>query len=193
MTLRPAAGGKAASLKLLQGAVPAHLLAGPRDLVTVTDLPRAGDKTFSGVDGIRLRLEEIGPHIGHTTLVRVALNGGPGWNYDADVDRFELTDARGRPYRIPVPTFLSPVFVPEPRPEDLAWLTVNPQAGFPGGLPWGAVALRRFGGLGLRPWVGGALRFVGDPGLGPPAKLILFRYRRTLAEVPFEFRDLPLP
>jgi hypothetical protein len=37
------------------------------------------------------------------------------------------------------------------------------------------------------------VRFVADKNLGPPAKLTLFRHRRVRAEVPFEFRDLPLP
>jgi WD40 repeat protein len=35
--------------------------------------------------------------------------------------------------------------------------------------------------------------WAGWPGIGPPAKLTLYHYKRVRTEVPFEFHDLPLP
>ena len=39
----------------------------------------------------------------------------------------------------------------------------------------------------------GTLSFSADGELGPPAKLTFFTYRRVRTELPFEFRDVPLP
>ena len=96
---------------------------------------------------------------------------------DAEVGaRFVLADERGRLF-VRGPESLSP----SPGQRELAWL-----AGM-GKMPWAALAgavpgSRR-----------GTLRFQRPPGTGKPITLSLERSRFVSREVPFEFRDVPLP
>jgi hypothetical protein len=103
--------------------------------------------------------------------------------------RFEVIGARGRPYG-GTPAGLSPGAPRVPRPEHLALFGTAPDGGL-AGLPWAALGVQAEQAV-RRTWFGD-LTFTGEEDAGPPAKLVLYRFRRARAEVPFEFRNLPLP
>jgi hypothetical protein len=103
----------------------------------------------------------------------------------------ELLDAQGRAYR-PVAANLSPVQLTEPEAEHLALLGVAPSATFPAQLPWMPLALNGRPQT-ESPWLGGTVQFAADEERGPATKLIWYGDRRQRAELPFEFRDVPIP
>ena len=167
-----------------------------RDLATATELGKAQGVPFSG-GGVRLSVQSVqtfsnGPISQKTTMVVVALDGGPAWAYDASSQGFELTDAESRRIR-PAWANVNPVGLNRrwPGPEELAVFGAASGAGLPGALPWAALALNA-------PQAGhgwtASLQFVTPDTVNlSTAKLTFYRYRRLRTELPFEFRDLPLP
>jgi hypothetical protein len=81
--------------------------------------------------------------------------------------------------------------VREPEAEDLLWLSGAPYGTFPAQVPWAAL-ITGSAKLNRRRWIGSAQWFTQDP-IVAPARLTLFRFDRLRTELPFEFRDLPLP
>ena len=125
----------------------------------------------------------------------MSLDGGPDWTYDAASQGFELIDEEGRRIR-PAWVNVNPIGLVgpvrrRPRPTELAVFGGSPAAGFPGALPWAALALNA-----PNPdhgWTG-SLQFALPDKLDlSKAKLTFYHYRRVRTELPFEFHDLPLP
>jgi hypothetical protein len=103
-----------------------------------------------------------------------------------------LTDRHGRVVQTTILT-LNPSLqnVRELEAEDLLWLSGAPQGGFPAQLPWAALAPNARN-LTRRTW-SGFVQFSTPEALDSPAQLTLFRFEGRRTELPFEFRDLPLP
>ena len=170
--------------------LPVEVTTDRRDLATATELGIAKGKTFSG-DGVRLSVQGV-QSFGNSAIVALSLDGGPAWAYDATSMSFELTDADGRRIR-PTWVNLNPVGQVRrwPGAAVLAALSGAPEAGFPGALPWAALAPNA-----SRPeqaWAG-SVQFVSSDNMDlSKAKLTFYHYRRLRTELPFEFHDLPLP
>ena len=178
------------SLKRLKGVLPVEVMTDRRDLATAAELGKAQGKTFGG-NGVRLSVQSV-QGFGNGAMVTLSLDGGPPWAYDAASMSFELTDADGRRIR-PTWVNLNPVGQVRRRPGSavLAVLSGAPAAGFPGALPWAALAPNA-----SRPepvWTG-SVQFVSPDNMDlSKAKLTFYHYRRLRTELPFEFHDLPLP
>jgi hypothetical protein len=108
-----------------------------------------------------------------------------------DLD-LRLTDAKGREHRTAFLTTNSVARgVRELEAADLLWLSGPSQGAFPAALPWAALA-QASRPLNRRQWTGWA-QFSLPERLAAPARLTLSRFERLRTELPFEFRDLPLP
>jgi hypothetical protein len=159
-----------------------------RDLLTVEDLDNAAGKTFGGMEGARMVVQRVQVQ-GAIVTVHLRLTGGEAWGDNVRRDLLELIDSRGRRYRtFPALREMVPL---EARLDDLGLLAGAVQTGFPAHLPWTSLALRP--GRQRFPWLGGTVAFSLDAPLRPPLKLILYTARRVQTELPFEFRDVPLP
>jgi hypothetical protein len=187
----PAPSQRGGTLKLVKGFLSADAEVERRELVAVNELSQAEGKTFAGPGGARLTVQRVQRQYGYIQI-GVALTGGPGWSYDPNVHRFELTDTQGRPCREPPYSSLTPIPRREACPGDVALLAACPPGGLPAVLPWPALADHIRDQAGPR-WVGGQVQFVAEGPAGPPAKLVFYSFRRVRAEVPFELHDVPLP
>jgi hypothetical protein len=166
----------------LRGVLPVEVGVGRQDLVSAGGLAKAVGRAFVGGEGTCLTVQQVRP-AGRAATAQVVLSGGAGWSYDPATMYFELLGARGRPYGRP--TVRMSAVPPAPRPEHVALFAAA------AGAPWAALALHpeRVDG---RRWAVD-LSFAAEEDVGPPAKLVLYRCRRVRTEVPFEFRDVPLP
>ena len=184
----PHSGG---TLKVLRGVLPVEVMARRQDLAVVPDLGRSEGKTVEGADGMRLSIVRVQSK-GAQLSAAFSIDAGPGWAFDPNGQGFELSDGQGRRIRaVGVSASLSG---PPPRPpghEELEVLGGDPTAGFPGGLPWAALAAYARGSEGR--WAGSA-QFVLPEKTDPAAlTLTFYRYQRLRRDLPFEFHDLPLP
>jgi hypothetical protein len=127
---------------------------------------------------------------GNHVLVLCAIQANALGFFDANIYRFELTDAQERHFTPQSPVSYS--LVPTWRVTDSLLLSGGLISGGVASLPWNGIALRPVP-LGQSPRLLQSLVFVRPKGAGPPARLILNAIRRVKAEIPFEFRDLPLP
>jgi WD40 repeat protein len=180
-------------LKRLKGVLPVEVMTERRDLVTATDIGKAQGKTFTR-DGVQLHIQSVqgssnGPGL-QQAMVILSLNGQRNWAYDAASQRFELIDAEGRRFRLTWAKLSASARV-RPEPAELAMFAAAPGAGFPGALPWAALAIND-----SRPahtWTG-SLQFPTTDKIDlSTAKLIFYQHRRVRTDLPFEFHDLPLP
>ncbi len=186
--------GLARSTRLarLSGVLPVDVAIRERERLVVPDVTTSVGKVFAGRGRARLVVRGVQAR-GNVQLVGLALTGGAGWVYSPSQLRLTLTDAAGRPYRSFVPP-LKPTPAQGVCPDDLAVFGVAPQAGFQAGLLWAGLAtIDALFGEAEESWVGGTAQFVADEGVGPPHRLTLTTFQRRRVEVPFEFRDVPLP
>jgi eukaryotic-like serine/threonine-protein kinase len=185
----PLRGG---TLKRLRIVLPVEVMARPRDLLTAADFAIPSGKTFAGNDGVRLKVHSVIVSGGEAVQVQFAVSVRDGRLLDPNGLGLRLIDAMGREHQ---PTFLNIQMMVtttrEPEAEDLLWWSGSPQGPFPGQFPWAALApdSRKLNRL---QWTGHA-RFATQEPLGAAAKLTLFQFDRLRTELPFEFRDLPLP
>jgi WD40 repeat protein len=176
------------TLKLARGTLPVEVMVARQDLVTVTDLGKAKGQAFHGEEGVRLTIRNV-EQLGNRLAVQFTMTAPAGWTYKATLRGFDLIDGKGQRFHSTAPN-LSVVRRSEVRPEDLAWLGAAPGGGFPANVPWTTLAMA--GGKGPTEWTGTVDFFLSEK-MGPDAKLIFYRGERVRAELPFEFRDLPLP
>jgi hypothetical protein len=186
----PVPSKRGGQLTGLKGVVPVEVVVRRRNLVTVGQLSDAKGKTYWGADGTSLTIEDVSHQLydngaGH---VQVVVSGPDGWTYDSNRVGFELVDARGRRCSSSY-NYLGQQPRRQLRPDDLAWFSAAPAAGFPAPVPWSAVA--RAGRLTWQ-WTG-TLSFQWSGQREAPVKLVLFSFERLRTEVPFAFHDLPLP
>jgi WD40 repeat protein len=172
------------TLKLLRVALPVEALVRRQDLGTVDLGKGPAGRSLPLPGGARLGIQDVRRQA-RGLEVWVTLTTTAAWPYDERRHNFELIDAQGRRHR---PVFgdrlLPGPARPELRPDDLALL-----GGPPGSVPWGGLALRA---ARPHPWLTGRLLFRPEEGL-EKCKLVFFEATRLRAELPFEFRDLPLP
>ena len=181
------------ALKRVKGVLPVEVMTDRNDLATAKELGKAEGKTFAG-DGMRLGVQNVQQGVGGGQQVTVSfvLDAAPGWAYQPAVQGFDLTDGQGRQFR-PSWVNVSPVGPTRraARPEDLAVMAGTPEAGFPGGLPWAALALNAH--EPEQRWSGTAQFYSPEKVDLSTATFTFYRYRRVRTELPFEFHDLPLP
>jgi WD40 repeat protein len=188
-------GDRGGRLQDLKGVLPVEVLAHRQDLLTVADLPRAKGKTFQGARGVGVTITNVQHQQFGLAIVQLTLTGPANWAYDASRHEFDLVDAQGQRFR-PFYKGLTRQRRRQVIPDDLAWLSLSPGAGFPAQLPWGALA--NAGQNGSWQWTGQIQFQLPGPfqpagALAPPAKLVFYSAERLRAELPFEFHDLPLP
>jgi hypothetical protein len=179
-------------LKVVRGVLPVETAGRREDLATVADLGKAEGKTTAGEAGLRLTIQRV-QNLGPQATVWFTLDDRSEETYRPTTHSFELTDGRGRVWRTTGYSVYPVSLVPPPvaAAGELGLLGAAPGAGFPGGLPWGALAARTRDAD--RRWGGNVLFSPPEKTDLTTAKLTFYRYRRLRAEVPFEFHDLPLP
>jgi WD40 repeat protein len=186
----PVRGG---TLKHLKIVLPVQIVARREDVLTVTDLAKAGGKTLFGGEGIHLKIQSVSGLGNNGCNVQFAVSAPAGLSLDPNNLGLRLTDARGHDH--PATNFFVNSFaaqtIREPEAEDLLWLSGPPQGAFLTSLPWAALA-RGSRNRDRRQWTGFA-QFFSPEAVGQPLKLTLFRFERLRTELPFDFRDLPLP
>ena len=163
-----------------------------RDVLTASDLAKAGDKSFTGADGVRLKVEFVKVVGTNSINVQFAVSAPEGYVLDPKNLELRVTDAKGVEHR-PNIVILNPVLrlIRVPEAEDLVWLSGSPQGAFPAQIQWAALAPGSPQ-LNRREWSGNAQFSTTGP-IGAPAKHTLFRFERLRTELPFEYRNLPLP
>jgi hypothetical protein len=151
--------------------------------------PERGKQLLPLADGGYLRLTPtpFGPALAPVEIILpagvtldprqwlVELEGETGFQHGGETTRMirgEILQS-GPPRAVPMPF----------RPEDALWLAA-PQAG-----PWAALGLRAQG-QGVH---GAWLRWSGSEPPGPKCRLRVFRIQREIVELPFTFKDVPLP
>jgi hypothetical protein len=179
-------------LKRLKGVVPVEVSVRRRELASVADPEKAAGKESGGA--VRLTVERF-QHAGGQVMAMVSVAADREWSYDVGRSEFEVSDARGRSFstgRVRLVPSAAPgggrlARVREP----VALFGAAPGAGFPAALPWPALA-----GAARRPlprvWKG-TVQFFLPPDAGPLTRLALYGFDRARVDLPFEFRDLPLP
>jgi len=186
----PVRGG---TLKHLKIVLPVEVMARQRDVLTVTDPAKAGGKTFSGDDGVRVKLQAVNGLGTNKVNVQFVVSAPEGHHpLDPNKLGLRLIDAKGGEHPtsfVNINSFAQKFRKPEA--EDILWLGGSPQGGFLAQLPWAALAQDQLN-LNRRQWTGIAQFSTPEP-ISAPAKLTLFRFERLRTELPFEFRDLPLP
>jgi WD40 repeat protein len=176
-------------LKRLEGVVPVEVLTRRKVLAEVKDLEQAGGKSWPAEGGLRLGVAEYrGPQTG---LARITLDleGPPGWHFDPRHHRVEVIDRQGHVWRAP---FQARSRLPDgPYPGQAALLVAAPLLALPAAVPWGGLALARHpaGTARWRVQVG----LYSNPSAPAPDRLRFVEGRLLRAEVPFSFRDVPLP
>jgi len=185
----PVRGGTLKHLKLV---LPVEVLARQQDVLTVADFAKAVGKTFAGDDGVRLKVQFVNGLGTNWVNVQFAVSAPEGPPLDPNKLGMRLLDAKGAEHpasNFNINTFARPFRRPEA--EDILWLSGSPQGGFPALVPWAALAQDHLN-LKRRQWTGWANFSTQEPIIAP-AKLTLFHFERLRTELPFEFRDLPLP
>jgi len=188
----PVRGG---TLKHLKIVLPVEVTA-RRDLLTATYLPGVGGQTFSGGDGVRLTIQAVNAFSLNSVVNSVEVQFTVSVPEDRALDPKTLgarwTGAEGRTHQMrDFNMDSSPKVARDPGAEDLIWLSGSPQNPFPAPLPLAALALgqRKLN----RPQWSGIAHYNTLEAIGSPVQLTLFRSERLRTELPFEFRDLPLP
>jgi len=182
----PVRGG---TLKHLKIVLPVEVMARQRNVLTVTDLVKVSGKTFYGDDGVRMQLQAVNGLGTNRVNVQFAVSAPEGQPLDPNKLGMRLIDAKGGEH--PSVSFNMNSFVRKvrkPEAEDILWLSGSPQGGFLAQLPWAALAQDPLN-LTRRQWSGYALFSTQEP----ISALTLFHFERLRTELPFEFRDLPLP
>ncbi len=186
----PERGGTLKRLKLV---LPVEIMARRRDVLTVTDIAKASGKTFIGDGDVRLTLQTVQVFNFQFVDLRFAVSAPDRVTLEANNFGLRLTDAKGgehQPANFNLNSFRQG---PRRRPkaEDLLWWSGVPLGGFPAPIPWAALSA---GSLNEnRRQLTGFAQFSTLQPIGSTAKLTLFRFDRLRTELPFEFRDLPLP
>jgi hypothetical protein len=191
VALRPPAG-RGGMLKTLKLALPVEVAARRQNVLTVPDFTHAAGRSFSAAAGVRLKVQRVNEFAPNNIQIQLAVSAPEGRDLDPTALGMRWTDAGGRDHE--VSNFrLNNVSqsVREAEGDDFLWLGAAPQAAFPGALPWAALAPRGRPPT-RRQWTGFAQVNAADAG-DLPARLTLYRFERLRTEVPFEFRDLPLP
>jgi hypothetical protein len=188
-------GQREGALRRLKGTLPVEVLLRRQGLVTIPRPDLSVGKTYRAEDG-SLSLTPLAVLPSNMTLILIFhVTTGPSWAFDWSRDVFELRDPWGRHFVATSTSVYPAVGVKRPvEPEELAWLGAVPGAGFPGALPWtalatGAVPLRRH-------WVATGQFHMPRPQPlvhVPPATVTFSRFDGVAAELPFEFYNLPLP
>jgi len=182
----PVRGG---TLKHLKIVLPVEVMARQRDVLTVTDLAKASGKTFAAADGVRVKLQAVTGLGTNRVNVQFAVSAPEGPPLDPSKLGMCLIDAKGGEH--PSSSFNMNSLaqkVRKPEAEDILWLSGSPQGGFLAQFPWAALAQDHLN-LKRRQWSGYALFSTQEP----ISALTLFHFERLRTELPFEFRDLPLP
>ncbi len=168
--------------------LPVEVLVRRQDLVVVPGPVRASGKRFLLSDGSQLRLTHVSRR-GRWLTVGVELTSSAAVPFDRERHVFELV-VQGRRRR---PYFEGGLFRTGSRPawgpEGLLLAGGPPGGGLPGALPWAGLALNPPAGRTV--WAGSLQFETGEATAGLKLALVHFERRRT--ELPFEFRDLPLP
>jgi WD40 repeat protein len=168
----------------LRGVLPVEVLAGREDLLTIPN-PLQSRRVLT-LRGGWLRVGAA-QRAGQVVQIPLLVRGPDRGRLDLSELQGELTDSKGRTW-LAYPALVAhglqtPV---DFWPEDLTLLG----GGMSGG-GWAGLELMASRGKPFQATVW--LRFGERSGVGPGAKLVLYRTRRVRTEVPFEFRDLKLP
>jgi hypothetical protein len=178
-------------LKSLRGKLPVQVPVRRQELASFSDPGQAAGKSISIPDeGLRLTLQESRT-IGGLLNVKFQLAAPPNWRHIPGRELFELTDRRGQKRQALRVQFLANP--PANRPATgvaLDLLAGTPQAGFPGSVPWPGLA--RWGESLKQHW-SVQVQFVLPAGVEPEARLSFATVDWAATELPFEFRDLPVP
>jgi hypothetical protein len=165
-------------LKELQGTLALQVQTAPEPLVTVDNILQAGGQTFKGEDGSTIRVIETRPDDRGRFVVwlemapprRELIFGGVPARIVFSAGRFG-----GQPTVVPL-TLVEPeqflLFDAQGKPFPLA-NQVRPEAGGNG-----------------RAW---EFTLTYQPGRGVPARLVYVGRRTVSIDVPFTFKDIPLP
>jgi hypothetical protein len=189
LEFRPAAQ-RGGTVKNVRGVLPVEVMVQRQDLVTVADVEKAVGRTIQGNNGFRLTVKAA-RRTRFRIDVQLALTVSPGWQYHAESYGIDVLDGQNF-YRCSNPYFNRAVRR-EARPEDLAWLGVEPSSGFPANVPWLTLAMSgNKGNVGPTQWEG-VFSFPLADDAGTDLKLVFYGFERAWTEVPFEFHDLPLP
>jgi WD40 repeat protein len=188
VTLRPAPGSK--KLPICKGVLPVQIRSRHRTLLTIKDLAGAVGKTFLADDGLKIMIQRVDLRTGQVS-VQFSAATKDATPFDANAHVLRLTDSRG----VTVPCRLWPqgVFVPPVNVRDVtATLAAAPPAGWPAALPW--TSLNQ---IASKTALHGGYQLLGrgsrSQDLVGPVRLDLDRFKVVETELPFEFRDLPLP
>jgi WD40 repeat protein/tRNA A-37 threonylcarbamoyl transferase component Bud32 len=185
------ASARGGTLKDVRGLLPLEVMIRREDIATASDLSKIEGKTVAGEGGVRLTVQRVQTS-GRQLTVSFALETPQAWVYEPTTLSFELSDGKGRRFRASgVSVFPAAAAGRPPRPEELAVLSGAPEAGFPGGLAWAALAVAARGAE--RRWTGSAQWLLPEKPDPAALSLTFFRFERLRTELPFEFHDLPLP
>ncbi len=192
-------------LQEMKSVLPVEVMVGRQQLLAIGPLAPFRGGAAKGEGGLSVLVLQATHRPGWARLfLRLegrGLSQGPGqqrWYFPADRDRpgqrkevrLEMTDSQGRPYRMVASNLMAVAAPPGALDRSAAVLGGHPQAGFPGAIPWAALALGREG---PPPRWHGWVDFTATGSAGPASKLTLVSFRRLRTELPFTFRDLPLP
>jgi hypothetical protein len=170
------------TLKLLRGVVPLDVVIGRRELAVLVDPGKDVRQRVPLSPGGSLAVPGK-QSFGGTQRLMVELTGLLGWRYDPQWHAFELVDPSGKRHRAQS-AWLGPRAIPRPATvDDLALL--GPR------VPWPALGwytATQHSGANLQ----GTVELV-LPEIPGGSKLVLVELATKKVEVPFEFRELPLP
>jgi WD40 repeat protein len=176
------------SWKKVRGTLSVVVLTKRQELVRVADLATASGRTFTGADGTQVRVGQV-------------LRQGTLWYVDLDVTsdpakpliegrfRFECRDAADK-MMLPVDAQAPLRDQVQAFPGALGLLSGTPGVGFASRVNWTVFAPTGLPSTGKRT---GIQAFTIPAGHKAPVSLALVRFEPRTLEVPFEFRDLPLP
>jgi hypothetical protein len=177
-----------AQWKKVRGALSVVVSTRREELVRAPDLARAAGRTWTGPDGVRLHIRQV-LRQGSLWHVDLAITGDrPGALIEGRF-RIEVRDAAGKPC-LPIDGNAPLPAAPAPLSAALAVLAATPGPGFPSRLPLALLAAGRLPGSEAR---SGVRTFAAPAGHRLPLSLSLVRFEPRTLDVPFEFRDLPLP
>jgi WD40 repeat protein/tRNA A-37 threonylcarbamoyl transferase component Bud32 len=187
LALQPPDGLRQGTARWIRGVLPVEVLLPQKELLGIADLSKVEGKNCFAADGLMLTPGHLEYRAGLTQVtVRLNLSGPPGWHPVRDREAVEVRDARGRQATV-TGEFSARVRLGF-RQEDLAVFGPAP-AGEWSSFPLVGLALSdRF-----RSTWEGYFTIALPGGATAPLRLSLVRAKRVRVELPFEFRDVPLP
>lgn len=184
------------TLKNLKIVMPIELMVRQQDLIKVADLTKATGKNYTSPDGVQIRVDSqdsysIPPSKSNNSYIHFSVSMIDGPAFDSNSLGARLTDAKGNDYPAvnSYVSFIDPALRYPDINDNLLRIAARGSREVVQ-FRW-IDAVQQCLRVHQRKWVGSVM-FANDS-TNPPVALTIFRFDRLRTEVPFEFRNLPLP